>query len=179
MTRKLIGLVGYKGSGKSSLIRASGIDVTVIGFSDPIVSMLSALGVPSDMMDDKAQWDAPCAALNGQSIRHAAQTLGTEWGRKHISSTIWVDHALRRAQMSDKTVVIENVRFPNEYAAIVAAGGICIGIDRPGLTPDLSHESEQHIGALTRYNCYVTFRNVKPLEQSARDFASLIMKVLK
>jgi hypothetical protein len=84
------------------------------------------------------------------SPRVALQTLGSEWGRGRLGQDIWVNNILSRAKQaivdSDYTgVIISDVRFENELAAVKAAGGKVILVERPGKLPDTvggSHASE-------------------------------------
>ena len=99
--------------------------------------------------------------------RHALQQLGTEWGRSCHTNT-WVDAAIRTAcelleyphtveyartvgteYFEDpcvypprKGVAITDVRFPNEVAAIEAAGGVVLRVHRPVLKIVSTHLSE-------------------------------------
>lgn len=110
------------------------------------------------------------------SPRHALQQLGTEWGRR-CCPDMWVNYAIKIAKAltapapatrggfvyrqtqglvwteldyrADPVpgVVIPDVRFPNEAAALTAAGGLVFKVTRPGegLTGDAArHESEQN-----------------------------------
>ncbi len=77
------------------------------------------------------------------------QTLGTEWGRNLIASDLWIrawQHALANVP-AGVPVVVDDCRFPNEADAVVAAGGICVRIERlfsNGAGTASVHESEQH-----------------------------------
>ena len=82
--------------------------------------------------------DKPCYL----TPRHALQQLGTEWGRRCYSD-VWINYALRvakeilegaeyyptrgttveKAEVRASGVVISDVRFPNEVAALRKAGG--------------------------------------------------------
>lgn len=89
------------------------------------------------------------------SPRYALQTLGTEWGRGCYED-VWIDIAIRTAQKllggdigipeeydpkrgliyagnynPPEGVVISDIRFPNEVAAIKKAGGTIWLIERP------------------------------------------------
>ena len=79
------------------------------------------------------------------SARHMMQTLGTEWGRACIHPYFWVMIARAKAEriMKDgRSVVIDDVRFPNEAAMIRELGGELWRIDRPGVTYNGDHSSE-------------------------------------
>jgi hypothetical protein len=81
----------------------------------------------------------------GVSARHMMQTLGTEWGRACIHPDFWVMIARAEAQriLADGgSVVIDDVRFPNEATMIRELGGELWRIDRPGVSYDGDHSSE-------------------------------------
>lgn len=173
---KIIGMVGYKGSGKTTITASvCNIDNTIqqMNFSSPIVSMLIAFGVPGSMIFDKKQWDTPLNMLCGRTIRHAVQTLGTEWGRRTIGEDVWLLSGLRRAQVVGGTVIFDDVRFPNEFDAIRQSGGTLLAIVRPGLAVDLSHESEQHIAAL-QARCDYTIVNDGSVETAAKKMLDTV-----
>ena len=81
----------------------------------------------------------------GVSARHMMQTLGTEWGRACIHPDFWVMIARAETQriMNDGgSVVIDDVRFPNEATMIRDLGGELWRIDRPGVIYSGDHSSE-------------------------------------
>jgi hypothetical protein len=119
--------------------------------------------------------------------RHALQTLGTEWGRACYEN-VWINYAIRVADtilsnedfgydpivgvvvghnQNIRGIIIPDVRFPNEVAAIRAAGGRIWKIERLAKSksvyrrealqkgepmPDLEtwrrHESEAHVDSI-------------------------------
>ena len=88
----------------------------------------------------------------GVSARHMMQTLGTEWGRACIHPDFWVMIARAETQriLADGgSVVIDDVRFPNESAMIRDLGGELWRIDRPGVTYDGNHSSEGALNDIT------------------------------
>jgi hypothetical protein len=88
----------------------------------------------------------------GVSARHMMQTLGTEWGRACIHPDFWVMIARAEAQrtMADGgSVVIDDMRFPNEAAMIRDLGGELWRIDRPGVSYDGDHSSEGGLEDIT------------------------------
>jgi hypothetical protein len=152
---KLIGLYSPSaGSGKSTLAHAlTGHGYVVERFASPLKAMLAALlshmGVSEfkiDTMVDGEDKEIPSPYLAGLSPRHALRTLGTEWGRGHISENFWRDAAMTRAEMQaaqGRKVVFDDMRFPNEAEAIRQRGGLLIKIVRPGLAPQRGqHASE-------------------------------------
>ena len=88
----------------------------------------------------------------GVSARHMMQTLGTEWGRACIHPDFWVMIARAETQriMADgRSVVIDDVRFPNEAAMIRDLGGELWRIERPGVIYDGDHSSEGGLDDIT------------------------------
>ena len=88
----------------------------------------------------------------GVSARHMMQTLGTEWGRACIHPDFWVMIARAETQriMADgRSVVIDDVRFPNEATMIRDLGGELWRIERPGIAYNGDHESEGGLEDIT------------------------------
>jgi hypothetical protein len=85
--------------------------------------------------DDIVYGRLEAAVWIGQSPRHLAQTLGTEWGRATVREDIWVraTEQLLESQglEANRIVVIPDVRFENE-AAFVRKHGLLIHLYRDG-----------------------------------------------
>lgn len=126
---RLVGLCGPAGSGKST---AAAIlaewGYTRLRFAAPLKAALRAMLAEAGVTEAEAARmiegdlkEAPHAALAGRTPRHAMQTLGTEWGRALIHPDLWVRLTMCRAEAilaAGGRVVIEDVRFPNEAAAV-------------------------------------------------------------
>jgi hypothetical protein len=88
----------------------------------------------------------------GVSARHMMQTLGTEWGRACIHPDFWVKIARAKTQRimnNGGSVVIDDVRFPNEATMIRDLGGELWRIERPGITYSGDHSSEGGLEDIT------------------------------
>lgn len=150
---RIIGFTGSAGAGKTTsarIILGTYPDFHKLSLADPIREMLAVLGlVPADF--DQEHKESPCDKLCGKTPRHAMQTLGTEWGRDKIGSTIWLDAAMRRADalvFNGLRVVIDDIRFDNEAQAVVDRGGVVIRVARPGNAVALAtaaHQSERGV----------------------------------
>jgi hypothetical protein len=157
---KLIGLPGAAGAGKDTV--ADFIDDIVAGgwenphyvsFAHPlkqmVVQLLAHWDVSANAITDRVLKEQPIAGL-GASPRKLMQTLGTEWGRKLISESIWIDTAERaivQALRDGRMVVVTDVRFANEAELIHRHGGQVWRIDRPSAEPVAAHVSEQGLPA--------------------------------
>lgn len=167
----LIGIVGYRGSGKTTVNRKAIFDpehspqalqIHLMNFMEPLYNMLGAIGVPYDIVRNKNRWDEPLPMLCGRTMRHAARTLGTEWGRDLIGNDVWINLAITQIHelvSRGISVIVDGVRFPNEFDLLREQGAQMIAWHRPGLGVDLSHETERHIARLQR-QCDERFDNI-------------------
>ena len=152
---RLIGLYSpAPGCGKTSAADLLN-DHERVPFAAPIKravwDMLNDLGVLEIFRYVYADKEAIIPELN-VSARHMMQTLGTEWGRACIHPDFWVMIARAEAEriMNDgRSVVIDDVRFPNEAAMIRDLGGELWRIDRPGVSYNGDHSSEGGLKDIT------------------------------
>lgn len=142
----IIGIAGKARAGKSTfadaLNRVWGGTAHYRPFAGPLKAMLEVIGV--DVSDDAK--NAPVPFLAGPTPRIMMQTLGTDWGRS-IDPDLWVKvwrHSLPKTGL----VLVPDVRFENEAAAIRAAGGLVCHVRRE-ITADMAavpaHRSEAGI----------------------------------
>lgn len=119
--------------------------------------------------------------------RRLLQTLGTEWGRDTVHEDFWINLARKRVLNflnNGESVVIDDMRFPNEYHAVatgfetssghVAGERVCI--IRPSKEDNTAsaHASE---GALNDFGFDVVIQNNKSLEdlrEAARDLPNYL-----
>jgi hypothetical protein len=147
----IIGICGPAGCGKST---AAGMLVARFGYAevalaDPLYDAVSAMfGIPVAALKDRTQKEQPIPWI-GHSPRRLLQTLGTEWGRGIVGESIWVKTAMRRAfdalDAGAAGVVVPDVRFMNEAAAIRQAGGLVWKMQREGAGIAGNHPSEAGI----------------------------------
>jgi hypothetical protein len=158
----IIGLSGYARSGKDTA--AAGMDMwgfKRVAFADKLRDFLYLLNpvvkprydrafaplVPDwrvQQVIDRFGWHGYKETAYGPEIRELLQRLGTECGRELISDTVWIDAALNNVELDDhyKSVVVTDVRFPNEAQAIKDRGGYVFRIERKGVGPANDHPSE-------------------------------------
>jgi hypothetical protein len=143
---KILALFGPQQSGKSEAAKAvaSLPGWQRFSFADPLYAMLTAL-LGTDAR--KLPKNEPCDALCGYRLRYALQTLGTEWGREMIGDTIWLNALDRRLDHAREVqglegVVIDDLRFANEYAFLRARNATIYRIERAGYQSPGGHGSE-------------------------------------
>jgi cytidylate kinase len=149
--KPIIAFTGNMGSGKSTAAEAlqNTYKWRRMSFAEPLRDMLRCIGLEaSDFTPEgkkrKIEW-------LGKTPRELMQTLGTEWGRKLASDSIWVDLMRRRIEFGFNElgydgVVIDDCRFDNEAKAIREMGGIVIKISNPSTAcVNPSHASESGV----------------------------------
>jgi hypothetical protein len=152
---RLIGLyssVAQSGKSQVANILAGYDGVSNLKFAAPLKRMARVLFASHgiDLLEIEEMVEGKLKEVHhpklGCTPRHIMQTLGTEWGRDCIDKDFWVNAALSHARvMREKGfhVVIDDMRFSNEYVAILKNGGHVWKIERPGAPkPATGHPSE-------------------------------------
>ena len=142
---KLIAFTGPIGSGKTTAAKELyALGFMLIRFAGPLKAMLCCLGLTKAHTDGDLK-EVPCDLLGGATPRYAMQTLGTEWGRQMIGQNLWTDTWKRSVERNIKycSIVVDDLRFPNELEAVKSFGGKVIMIER-GIETNQEHISEQH-----------------------------------
>lgn len=139
----IIGFAGKKGSGKSAATQhllELHDNLFDYSFAAPLKMLVGDI---YDLTYDQLYNEDFKEVVDerwGKSPRQLLQEVGVHL--RQYDPHFWV-HPLET--MDGENVVIDDVRFPNEVAAIKEQGGIVIYIDRPGEHTD-QHESENAIG---------------------------------
>lgn len=146
MTKRLIiGLAGQIGSGKTTAAeQLYHIGFTRVRFAGPLKAMAKCIGLNDQQVDGELK-ETPCDILGGMTPRRFMQLIGTEFGRQMICDDLWIrawNAAVDRLP-EHIPVVCDDVRFPNELAAIRNKGGIAAFILRTKEKPiEGNHLSE-------------------------------------
>jgi hypothetical protein len=177
MTDVLIGLAGPARSGKdtAACILAERYGMAPMALATPIKHGLAAmLGV--DLVACEQDKEAIIDWL-GVSYRQLCQTLGTEWGRQHVASDLWLRVAgrtldYRRVAHPGVGVVITDIRFDNEADLIRRRGGLVLHIRREQRDAVRAHASEAGLTAMSPDDLVV--HNNGTLEEYANRLADAV-----
>ncbi len=141
----LIGLTGYKGSGKSTVANylEKEYGFKRLNFKDALVSelkerfpdLLRELSQAYHMDIDKLFENKPAA------MRALMQNYGTEVRRKD-DPNYWAIQYYDKLVASKDNIVTDDVRFLNEFQEVKLFGGVLIRVTRPDITSGGSHTSE-------------------------------------
>lgn len=142
------------GSGKSAAAQhlVSEHGFRLVKFAGPLKMMTRALLhnlVRSDDLNEYIEGSLKTEPLPGfadLTPRHIMQTLGTEWGRDVIGTNFWAD-ITRQACLAHlnvgRSVVIDDMRFPNEWDTVRSIGGLTYRIVRPDAPPPPTNHSSE------------------------------------
>ena len=82
----------------------------------------------------------------GVTCRHLMQQLGTEFGRNAVRDDLWVHltrKTVERHLAAGRSVIIDDMRFQNEWMMVRDLGGTVVRIERQGVpAPTYGHASE-------------------------------------
>lgn len=157
----LIGLTGRKRAGKDTVAARLGLHGFVrVAFADPLKATMYDLdpfvgpfkdprtGIVYETLRlqrvvDMLGWDAAKAL---PEVRRLLQAHGVAM-REHVGESVWVDAAMATVEGhldAGRSVIVTDVRFPNEVDAIAARAGFHVHVTRPGLPTDEgdAHSSE-------------------------------------
>lgn len=136
-------------SGKTEVARLLQLQgFTVVKLAKTLKSMVTVMlhdfGIPMGELHRYVEGDlkeTPIPGL-GVSPRYLFQTLGTEWGRQLVHQKVWTDIAINRIRAVNGPVVVDDMRFPNEFEALTGAGGVTVRVVREGVMVPTGHASE-------------------------------------
>ncbi len=136
MRGMIIGIAGRKGAGKDSaaawLARERGF--ARLAFADPLRAAAAEMfGLTKEEMTDRALKERRLDRWPYESPREILQKLGTDACRS-VWPDLWIERLKARARslVRFQSVLVTDVRFPNEAHAIRQLGGRLVFIDAEG-----------------------------------------------
>ncbi len=179
----IVGIHGRKGHGKNTTADilteilggyTSG-EIKQYAFADPLKRGLQTMFGLTDEQVFGGEKE-PVIPWLGKSPRQLLQTLGTEWGRTHVHSNVWVDATLQRIDTEAPTIaLITDVRFPNEAQAIRARQGVVWQVIRPDLPESDGHPSEDGLDAMWINDTVHNSGTIKDLRQLVMQLVSRLV----
>jgi hypothetical protein len=157
----LIGLAGYAGAGKDCAAEAlitAGWERRA--FADPLKDIARDLGWNGEKDD---------------TGRRFLQNLGSSV-RAHLGAHVWIDATLDDIDPAQDRIVVTDVRYPNEAAAIRQLGGLIVRIERPGVGPANDHPSEH---ALDRWPYDFQILNAGTVADLHAEILELVAEVAR
>lgn len=170
MECRLIGLAGFKRSGKDTaaraFVRAGWLRV---GFADAVrEEVFSLFPAAADIPDDRKE--EKMDVLGGKSLRDLLIEVGM--GRREQDPDYWVKIARQRIEQAlgeGRSVVVSDVRMENELAMIRQLGGLMLWIRRPGVTSN-GHVTETDLSD----RCDLVVNNLTTPEHLERKMMGVI-----
>lgn len=185
MKPRLIGIYSSTpGCGKSTMASylAAAHGYLPVRFAGPLKDMLAPLlecfMSRRDVMAalDGAEKERPIDALDGLTTRRLMQTLGTEWGRMQVHPELWTRAAratIEQNLRAGRFVVVDDVRFHNEYELLRELGACMVMLCRPGRTvgaPETyGHSSEGQLGGRSWDYVLIPAEGVPAVHQAASE----------
>lgn len=152
---KIIAFTGSKGSGKSTaknILQSIYPDAICLSFADPLKELISLLFSLEDECYNPLKKDV---ILNEWNVtpRQLMQTIGTDLFRDCLTeklpsinithSTLWVTLLHKKiSKIKNKTIIIDDCRFNDEYNCIKDLKGVVIKIKRRKKGDIDHHKSE-------------------------------------
>jgi hypothetical protein len=130
-------------SGKTEAAKAlNEIGFETVKFAGPLKTMVRGLfrsmGISEARVERMVEGDLKEAVVPGFTTatpRHIMQTLGTDWGREAVEEDLWTNVCIERCRAltaRGKSVVVDDMRFPNELRGMQSIGATLVRIFRPG-----------------------------------------------
>lgn len=142
----IIGVAGYKGSGKDTIanVLQTSFGFEKMSFAQPIKDIVhSTFGIDKAILSgDGGEREFREEVLPGWfylSPRDMMQKIGMAF-RDELHKDIWVKVLENKIKSVKQNIVIPDVRFKNELE-LINKYGFCVGVKRPGHNGD-EHRSE-------------------------------------
>ena len=177
MSKKIIAIVGKKGSGKDTIgniIKELDPEFQQYSFAMPIKKVITdVFGIPNSQLEGRKEKETPIERWYNKSPRDLMKYVGDAFKEK-INKNIWIDILFDTIKDKEK-VVITDLRFKNEYDKCREKGVFIIKVVRPEINSSDTHISETDLDSISdsEYNAFIS--NSGTIE----DMKPIIEKILK
>ena len=119
------------------------------------IDLITIGSTPIDWIDRNKSYTLPC----GLTVRQALQVIGTDVFRA-MWEPVWINAWRQRLPPAEgpkapETVLVSDVRFPNECEAIQALGGKVIRLTRAPFADEDQHSSEMALDGYTKFDAII------------------------
>lgn len=140
----IIGLAGYKGSGKDTAAEymAKHFKKPVfVNFADPVKFLIEyTFGIDSELLKNPATKERKLYSYPFQTPRYIMQKFATECFRKYWPD-VWINYWERQIiqlickQDNPDVIFVTDLRFPNEFEMVKKYNSLILKIDRKEVYP--------------------------------------------
>lgn len=169
----ILGLVGLIGSGKDTvadyLVNVHGFrresfagtlkDAVAAVFGWDRTLLEGRTKASREWREQRDPWWAVRLNMPDLTPRWVLQHWGTEVMRQGFHDDIWIASIENKIRNLQDNVIISDCRFPNEIAAIKAAGGLVIRTTR-GSDPDWFYAAEVVNGGPTQNSSWASYKSI-------------------
>lgn len=142
----IIGIAGYKGSGKDAMgqVLTDSFGWDKMSFAQPIKDLIHhTFGIDKNILSgdggERVFRELPLPDWYNLTPRELLQKIGMSF-RDNVHKDVWVRILENKVKKHDNHVVVTDVRFPNEVD-MINKNGFCVAVKRPGCNGD-GHVSE-------------------------------------
>lgn len=176
-----IALLGKAGSGKTELAKSIEDTHVKLSFATPVKELSMVLyNTTAEFIGNPSRVSINHFTSGNKSyFRTLMQVVGTEIGREYFGADVWVD-AMRPAieyhKEQGNPIVVDDVRFDNEYIMLEELGFKMIMIHRPNLEQNdktSKHISEESLDELRKLGLTI-IENDSTLEELVNKFYQIV-----
>jgi hypothetical protein len=167
---KIIGFSAKKQGGKDTSVnylvnKLGEMNVLVVRFADQLKNIVRLCFIPPDWdIDFNSDMDKSRVLPCGKTVRAVLQVVGTDYFRT-LWPDVWVNAlANKLSACVVDTVLIPDVRFPNEVKAIQEMGGKVIRFTRAPFADE--HESETALDGFEEFDAVIDNSQMSIPEQN-------------
>lgn len=148
--RRILGFSSKKQGGKTTAVRCvlealpqyGPTAPLVVSFAQPLKDIVNRCFVPGSPLRMESEEDKATVLPCGKTVREVLQIVGTDWFRS-LWPDCWVNAFRRAVEVSTcENILVPDVRFPNELAAIQQMGGHVVRFLRAPFAGQDQHASE-------------------------------------
>lgn len=166
---RVVGFTGYAGSGKDvAAFVCMNMGYQRLSFGDLVRQEVydKDFGYNVRYMVDDHGWETSKRIY--PFVRKALQDHGTK--KRDIDPEYWVEKVETNIKWRPRDLfVIPDVRYPNEVEMIRRQGGMIVRIERPGVGPVNSHDSETNVPQLDVDHVIVNDGTLSDLAEKVRS----------